>query len=94
MGFNSAFKGLKLLKPPGNGRLNNLNDPNRPQCVKTLGKDVINASEFLKILKSQTFDCKGKCMCHILAHCISENEDPGRCLRVERRYFALILIRT
>jgi len=27
MGFNSAFKGLKLLKIPGNGRLNNLNDP-------------------------------------------------------------------
>jgi len=28
MGFNSAFKGLKLLKEkPGNGRLNNLNDP-------------------------------------------------------------------
>jgi len=26
MGFNSAFKGLKLLKPPGNGRLHNLND--------------------------------------------------------------------
>ena len=28
-------KGLKLLKTPGNGRLNNLNDPSRPQCVKT-----------------------------------------------------------
>jgi len=27
MGFNSAFKGLKLLKKAGNGRLNNLNDP-------------------------------------------------------------------
>ena len=27
MGFNSAFKGLQLLKNPGNGRLNNLNDP-------------------------------------------------------------------
>jgi len=27
MGFNTAFKGLKLLKNPGNGRLNNLNDP-------------------------------------------------------------------
>jgi len=27
MGFNSAFKGLKLLKKPGNGRLNNLNSP-------------------------------------------------------------------
>ena len=27
MGFNSAFKGLKLFKKPGNGRLNNLNDP-------------------------------------------------------------------
>jgi hypothetical protein len=25
MGFNSAFKGLKLLKKRGNGRLNNLN---------------------------------------------------------------------
>ena len=25
MGFNSAFKGLKLLKKPGNGHLNNLN---------------------------------------------------------------------
>jgi len=34
MGFNSAFKGLKLLKTFGNGRLNNLNDPDRPQCVK------------------------------------------------------------
>ena len=27
MGFNSAFKGLKLFKKPGNRRLNNLNDP-------------------------------------------------------------------
>jgi len=27
MGFNSAFKGLKIVKNPGNGRLNNLNDP-------------------------------------------------------------------
>jgi len=26
MGFNSAFKGLKLLRKPGNGRLKNLND--------------------------------------------------------------------
>jgi len=35
MGFNSAFKGLKLFKKtPGNGRLSNLNDPSRPQCVK------------------------------------------------------------
>jgi len=27
MGFNSAFKGVKIVKNPGNGRLNNLNDP-------------------------------------------------------------------
>jgi len=27
MGFNSAFKGLKLLKTPVTGVLNNLNDP-------------------------------------------------------------------
>jgi len=27
MGFNSAFKGLKFVKNPGNGRLNHLNDP-------------------------------------------------------------------
>jgi hypothetical protein len=26
MGFNSAFKELKLLKNPWNGRLNNVND--------------------------------------------------------------------
>jgi len=29
MGFNSAFQVLKLLKKPGNGRLNNLNGPVR-----------------------------------------------------------------
>jgi len=27
MGFNSAFKRVKIVKNPGNGRLNNLNDP-------------------------------------------------------------------
>jgi hypothetical protein len=27
MGFNSTFKGLKLLKTPGTDILNNLNDP-------------------------------------------------------------------
>jgi len=27
MGFNSEFKGLKLFKKTGNGRLNNLDDP-------------------------------------------------------------------
>jgi hypothetical protein len=27
MGFNSAFKELKLLKTPGEWSLNNLNDP-------------------------------------------------------------------
>ena len=25
---------VKTIKNPGNGRLNNLNDPSRPQCVK------------------------------------------------------------
>jgi len=24
---------VKIVKNPGNGRLNSLNDPNRPQCV-------------------------------------------------------------
>jgi len=45
MGFNSAFKGLKLFKKnPGNGRLNNLNnlnDPSPPQCVKTTARYMI-----------------------------------------------------
>ena len=27
----------KIVKNPGNGRLNNLNDPDRPQCVKFQG---------------------------------------------------------
>ena len=38
MGFNSAFKELKLLKIPENGRLNNLNDPSRPQCIKVFNE--------------------------------------------------------
>ena len=28
---------VKIVKNPGNGRLNNLNDPDRPQCVKNRG---------------------------------------------------------
>jgi len=31
-----------------------------PGAVKILGKDVINTSEFLKILKTQMLACKGK----------------------------------
>ena len=42
MGFNSAFKGLKLLKNPGNGRLNNLNDA------------VLNALKVTRILRRTT----------------------------------------
>ena len=38
MGFNSAFKGLKLLKTPGNGRLNNLNN---------LALNVLNSNVFV-----------------------------------------------
>ena len=34
MGFNSALR-VKIVKNPGNGSLNNLNDPDRPQCVKS-----------------------------------------------------------
>ena len=45
MGFNSAFKGLKLLKKPGNGRLNNLNDP--VLNVLKSGNDLNNAYEFI-----------------------------------------------
>ena len=45
MGFNSVSKWAKIVKKknPGNGRLNNLNDPSRPQCVKkksSLGSDL------------------------------------------------------
>ena len=50
MGFNSAFKGLKLLKNPGNGRLNNLNDPDRPQRV-----NFINKNQFLSHIKHGLF---------------------------------------
>jgi hypothetical protein len=38
MGFNSAFKGLKKVKNPGKGRLNNLNDP--VLCVRE-GEKII-----------------------------------------------------
>ena len=50
MGFNSAFKGLKLFKKPGNGRLNNLNDPvlNVLMCVNLLG--LITYKFLIKII--------------------------------------------
>ena len=28
---------VKIVKNPGNGHLNNLNDPDRPQCVNIFG---------------------------------------------------------
>ena len=40
MGFNSAFK---IVKNHGNGRLNNLNDPDRPQCVNILWIFIFSA---------------------------------------------------
>ena len=46
MGFNSAFKGLKLLKTPGNGRLNNLNDP------------VLNVLKYIHTIKATCFSYK------------------------------------
>jgi len=48
MGFNSAFKGLKMLKTHGNGRLNNLNDPDRPQCVKIYPAGTVHCSLNMK----------------------------------------------
>ena len=47
MGFNSAFKGLKVvLKKPGNGRLNNLNDP------------VLNVLKFNNCIPLELFGCR------------------------------------
>ena len=45
MGFNSAFKGLKLLKTSGNGRLNNLNDP----VLSVLRKSVIGHDAVFRV---------------------------------------------
>ena len=53
MGFNSAFKGLKLLKKkPGNGRLNNLNDPVL-NVLRLLGYYTMSTGKGLQTL--QTF---------------------------------------
>jgi len=49
MGFNSAFKELKLLKKnPGNRCLNNLNDPSRPQCVNIHAMPTLSLSLFVQ----------------------------------------------
>jgi hypothetical protein len=48
MGFNSAFKWLKLFKKPGNGRLNSLNDPVLNVLMKL---DFPLRFFFVKILK-------------------------------------------
>jgi hypothetical protein len=45
MGFNSAFKGLKLLKKTGNGRLNNLND----LVLNVLRHVIIHASKLFNV---------------------------------------------
>jgi len=42
MGFNSAFKGLKLLKKPSNGRLNNLNYPVLNVLTSTINSDEVD----------------------------------------------------
>jgi len=48
MGFNSAFKRVKIVKNPGNGRLNNLNDP-------VLNVLSLNFGMILLFLKSDHF---------------------------------------
>jgi len=42
MGFNSAFKGLTLLKNPRKGRLKNLNDP----VLNVLKSTLLKVSTF------------------------------------------------
>jgi len=53
MGYNSAFKGLKLLKSPGNGRLNNLNDPvlNVLRVAKCVGHYILFSREHQHIFE-------------------------------------------
>jgi hypothetical protein len=51
MGFNSAFKGL-IVKNPGNGRLNNLNDP--VLNVLTLRGEYAYANDFKVMLRALT----------------------------------------
>jgi len=48
MGFNSAFKGLKLLKTPQNRHLNNLNDPILNVLINALyvNKQEVRASSW------------------------------------------------
>ena len=50
MGFNSAFKGLKLLKNPGNGRLNNLNDPVPSSMCLALFAPSLTSTQPLAVL--------------------------------------------
>ena len=40
---------VKIVKNPGNGRLNNLNDPNRPQCVKLQNKVYFTPVAFISV---------------------------------------------
>jgi len=51
-----------MVKNPGNGRLNNLNDPSRPQCVKekrerdtvSSGNDVVVKGSSSKLTRTET----------------------------------------
>ena len=57
MEFNSAFKGLKLLKRPGNGRLNNLNEPVLNVLIEVLSFTVAIYIYLLIILET-CYECK------------------------------------
>ena len=77
MGFNSAFEGLKLLKPPGNGRLNNLNDAVL-NVLTSLPSDSVDVKPCfsrnsvpynLRMLKSNDLDAQILALCDILMLC-------------------------
>ena len=61
MGFNSAFKGLKLLKKTGNGRLNNLNDP-----VLNVLMSVVDCAEVWCVSSATRADCTLGCQNNVL----------------------------
>jgi len=74
MGFNLAFKVLKLLKTPVTGVLNNLNDPNRPQCVKKRDEAAtVSSRALLPLAELFGWDACDK---HIVQSKLMKNFDP------------------
>jgi len=73
MGFNLPFKGLKLLKKTGNGRLNNLND-SALNVLKTSARDNAYVCKTQLVYTRRQNNGRGHARTSYLQHSVGHEE--------------------